>query len=78
MNLLSTNMIAYLGISNLIFLVLVLFSCRCFLGVKWYLVLMSKPWFKKFYRYHCWYWWGFVISVTLHTILALILFGLPF
>ena len=66
-----------LGISNLIFLVLVLFSCRCFLGTRIYLKLLSQNWFKKFYQYHCWYWWGFIISVFLHTILAFVTFGSP-
>ncbi|OGY17390.1 MAG: hypothetical protein A2784_02835 [Candidatus Chisholmbacteria bacterium RIFCSPHIGHO2_01_FULL_48_12] len=78
MNLLSIQAIYLLGISNLVFLVLVLLSCRCFVGTKVYLTLLSKTWFKKFYQYHCWYWWGFIISVLLHTLLAFLLFGFPF
>lgn len=78
MSLILAKAVYILGITNLIFLILVLFSCRCFLGTKAYIVLMGKAWFKKFYRYHCFYWWGFVISVFLHAALAFLAFGNPF
>jgi len=76
--LISVQTIYILGITNIIFLVLVLFSCRCFLGFKLYVKLVKTAWFKKVYKYHCWYWWGFIISVSLHTLIAYLLFKFPF
>ncbi len=77
MQLISIKTIYILGISNLVFLVLVLFTCRCFVGTKFYIQLLQKPWFKKFYNFHCWFWRGFVLSVALHTTVAFLLFGIP-
>jgi len=78
MNFINPGLIGLLGIINLFFLVLIIFSCRCFLGTKIYLVLLQKRWFKKFYQYHCWYWWGLVVSVFFHTLFAFLIFGFPF
>jgi hypothetical protein len=64
------------GITNIIFLLLVLFSCRCILG-RWS-KLGNNDRYLKFYKYHCYYWYGFIISVLIHTILAFYLFGWPF
>ena len=74
----SLQAVYLLGLSNLVFLFLVLFSCRCFVGTRLYLILLSRPWFKKFYSWHCWYWRGFVLSVLLHTLTAFWIFGIPF
>jgi len=67
-----------LGITNILGLVLVYFSCRCLPGTKFLGKLSRYKWYQKFYRYHCYYWWFFFISVFLHTIIALIIFGNPF
>jgi hypothetical protein len=65
-----------LGWVNIIGLFLVLFSCRCALGMK---ASMSKSKaYMSFYKYHCYYWWVFIISVAAHAILAIIGFGNPF
>jgi hypothetical protein len=32
----------------------------------------------KFYSYHCYFWWGFFISVIVHTVLAFYLYRFPF
>jgi len=67
-----------LGFINLISLLLVLFSCRCLIGVKFVENMWQKyEWYKKFYNKHCYYWWLFIISVLLHTILAFLIFGNP-
>ncbi len=66
------------GIANLVFLLLVAFSCRCVgmfsLSSRWF----NNKKFMKFYKYHCYYWYGFIISVLVHTVLAFYLFGWPF
>ncbi|MBS3108486.1 hypothetical protein J4409_01310 [Candidatus Woesearchaeota archaeon] len=33
--------------------------------------------YEKFYNYHCYYWWIFIISVILHATLALYAYGIP-
>ncbi len=62
------------AITNLVFLILVLMSCRC-IGfwrlTKW---LMKYQGFQKFFNYHCWYWYGFMISVLIHTITGFYIF----
>jgi len=62
------------GITNIIFLVMVLLSCRCMVFSKYTQKLLSS----KLNKYHCWYWWGFIASVLVHTVLAFYLFGWPF
>jgi hypothetical protein len=66
------------GITNIIFLLLVLFSCRCIGFWKLTSSWLGNEKYIKFYKYHCYYWYGFIISVLIHTILAFYLFGWPF
>lgn len=66
-----------LGIINIIGLVLVGLSCRCILGLKMQSLRKSNI-FMNFYKYHCYYWLLFIISVILHTVFAFITFGNPF
>ena len=66
-----------LGYTNIIGLLLVLFSCRCIYGIKPHRLVKSKAYMLLF-RYHCYYWWFFIISVALHAILAIPAFGNPF
>ncbi|MBT4936146.1 hypothetical protein HOL21_00715 [Candidatus Woesearchaeota archaeon] len=66
------------GITNILFLLLVFFSCRCMGGSKITQRLFSKEWYTRFYAKHCYFWYGFFISVLTHTILAFYLFGWPF
>ena len=62
------------GILNIVFLVLVLVSCRCIGFWRISKGLMKYKWFQKIFKYHCWYWYGFIISVLVHTVSAFILF----
>ena len=78
MELVSIKTIYLLGITNIIFGILVLFSCRCFVGFKWFIALMQKPLFRRFYEWHCWWWRLFIASVFLHTLVAFLIFGFPF
>ena len=66
-----------LGITNLISMGLVFFSCRCLVG-SWFVKRMMKyDSYKKFYNGHCYYWWIFAISVILHAVLAITAYGNP-
>jgi hypothetical protein len=62
------------GITNIVFLLLVLFSCRCVAPFKITGKLLKHKGFRRFYDLHCYYWWGFIISVLVHTITAFIIF----
>ena len=66
-----------LGYANIIGLLLVLFSCRCIMGINPKKLAASK-FYLVFYKYHSYYWWFFIISVALHAILAITAFGNPF
>ena len=67
-----------LGLTNLLGLFLVFFSCRCIMGSKLNQTLAKSSFYMKFYQYHCSYWWFFMVSVLLHGILAITAFGNPF
>lgn len=73
---LLAQLVFILGITNLVSLLLVLFSCRCMLGT-----FVNKLWkyegYRKFYSLHCYFWWLFVISVILHAVLAIVVYGIP-
>jgi len=75
--LLGARITYILGWANIIGLLLVLFSCRCILGLKPDSLSKSKI-YMKFYRYHCYYWWFFIVSVAIHAIVAITVFGNPF
>lgn len=75
---LGIKLVYVLGITNLMFILLVLFTCRCLLGKKIVGRLWNYAWYKKLYARHCIFWWFFIASVILHTILAFIIFGNPF
>ncbi len=72
--LIDINVLKLLGVANLVFLLLVFFSCRCVMGRQVFEWLWKNPAYQKFYAYHCHLWWGFFISVLAHTLIALALF----
>jgi hypothetical protein len=74
---LAVRAVYILGWLNILGLLLVLFSCRCIMNLKPETLSKSKI-YTKFYKYHCYYWWFFIISVALHAILAITAFGNPF
>lgn len=71
------NISFILGLSNLIFMVLVFFSCRCIMGKRITEFLWKQSWYQKFYVTHGWWWWAFFVSVGLHVIVTMLTFGLP-
>ena len=77
--LLGAKLTFILGITNVISILLVLFSCRCLIGTAFVKRMWdTHEWYKKFYNAHCIYWRIFIASVLLHTILAFLIFGNPF
>ncbi|MFA6049077.1 MAG: hypothetical protein WC792_03985 [Candidatus Micrarchaeia archaeon] len=68
-----------LGVSNLAFLFLIFFSCRCVMGNNLWQLLWKHQWYQKyFFPNHCYIWWAFFLSVLAHTLVAMSLFGNPF
>jgi len=67
-----------LGILNIIFLLLVSSSCRCMGMHKFTKKLFNSERYIQFYNLHCYFWYGFFVSVVLHAILGIYLFGIPF
>jgi hypothetical protein len=65
----------FAGITNILFILMTFFSCRCMAGKKITEKLFRHFWYKKFYSNHCYYWWLFYISVIIHTSIAFYLFG---
>jgi hypothetical protein len=72
------RIIFVLGILQGITAILILLSCRCFGGISLGAKLLKYPVFRKFYKYHCYLWWPFWISVVVHVVLAINLMGFPF
>ena len=75
--LLAAKITYVLGITNLIFLFLVLLTCRCILG-KFSVTLSKSKTYAAINKYHCLYWWFFIASVLIHGIFAIVGFGNPF
>jgi hypothetical protein len=67
-----------LGIINLVTGLLVLFSCRCLPGSKVARKWMEHKKYQRFYKYHCYYWWAFWISVITHAVFGIAFLGNPF
>ena len=73
--LLGARLVFVLGITNIILLLLVFFSCRC-VGGRF--LRPGGKWYASFYKAHCVYWVLFFASVILHAVLAVLVFGNPF
>ncbi len=66
-----------LGLTNLIGLVLVLLSCRCMLRFGIFKNSLQQRFYQRFYNFHCYFWWFFIVSVALHAIFTLAAHGIP-
>ena len=74
----SARLIFVLGIINLISGVLVLFTCRCIPALSFTGKIMQNKFYSRIYKYHCIIWWVFWISVIVHAVFAIALYGAPF
>lgn len=75
--LLATKIIFVLGITNLSSGILIFFSCRCLGGSAIGGRLMKYAFYQRYYRFHCYIWWVFWISVMAHATLAIIFLRAP-
>jgi len=72
------RIIVILGIINILTGAAIFFSCRCLPGARLMGRMMKYNAFQRFYKYHCYIWRVFWPSVLIHSLLALMFFGLPF
>jgi hypothetical protein len=73
----GVKLVFILGFTNILGLLLVVSSCRCILGAFSDKLSKSKV-YMAIYKYHCIYWWFFIASVLVHSIIAITFFGNPF
>jgi hypothetical protein len=66
------------GIINIVAILLIFFSCRCMNTWKMTSGLAKYPWFKHYFKWHCYIWYVFIPSVAIHAVFALIALGVPF
>ena len=66
------------AIINIIAVLPILLSCRCINIWKMTSGLNRFPWFKRFFKWHCYFWYIFIPSVIIHAIFALMSMGIPF
>ena len=82
MNFLQTEfvpkLVFVLGIINLLSGLLVLFTCRCIPVLRISGNITKNYIYRKIYRYHCYIWWVFWISVVVHAVFAIAFYSIPF
>jgi len=65
------NLIYTLGIINLVFMFLVLITCRCIPVISGATKNLFKyKWYQKLYRAHCIIWIFFIVSVFFYTMVG--------
>ncbi|MFQ5406134.1 MAG: hypothetical protein ACE5DI_03190 [Candidatus Micrarchaeia archaeon] len=72
------KIVILLGFANVFFMLLILATCRCTVAFDFAKGLLDRSWFKRLYAWHCYYWYAFILSVLLHAVLALDLYGSAF
>ena len=77
-NLVILRIVFILGIFQGLMALVILLSCRCMTGFPFGAKLMKNTSFRKFFKYHCYFWWPFWVSVAAHIALAAKLVGFPF
>ena len=73
-----TRIVFITAIINLISILMVLLSCRCINMWKLTSWVSKYPWYKRYFKWHCYLWYIFLPSVIIHMIFALKMFGFPF
>ena len=76
-NAVELKLIYILGITNIISILLVLFTCRCVPAWKLTRRLMAYKWYQRFFKYHYYLWLILGISVIAHMVFAISLMGFP-
>ena len=66
------NIILVTGIINLVFVLLLFFTCRFIPRAKLTKSWINQKWFKGLYRYHAYFWWVLVPSVLIHFVVVIL------
>ncbi|MFC1902229.1 hypothetical protein ACFLX3_04815 [Chloroflexota bacterium] len=77
-SILAARLIFIFGIINLVTGALVLLTCRCLVGSNITGKLTNIAAYRRLFKYHCYIWWVFWVSVIMHAIFAIAFFGLHF
>lgn len=72
------QLVFVLGLINIVSLFLLLLSCRCMIRFKLFQKLSKYKAIKDLYKWHCFFWIIFALSILGHTILASTVYGFPF
>ena len=67
----ALTIILAFSISNIVLGILVFFTCRCMPGFQFAHGLMKNKYYLKFYKYHCYLWLLFLVSVMIHATFAI-------
>jgi hypothetical protein len=73
----ATWLIFILGIINLLSGTLILLTCRCIPGLKIAGNPMKYATYRSLYKYHCYIWLVFWVSVMVHAVFAIGFLGIP-
>jgi hypothetical protein len=77
-SLLAVRIVFIFSILNIVLGVLVLLSCRCIPGSSYFRGILQNKKYLSLYKFHCWLWLIFFVPITIHAILAINVFGVPF
>jgi hypothetical protein len=67
----AMTIILAFSITNIVLGILVFFTCRCMPGFQFSRGLMHNKTYLKFYKYHCYLWLFFLVSVMIHAVFAI-------
>jgi len=68
---LARDFILAFAISNIVLGLLVFFTCRCLPGFQFARGLMQNKNYLKLYKFHCYLWLLFLVSVMVHAVFAI-------
>jgi len=74
----AAKVIYVLAIISLVSGILIFFSCRCLPGSRIASNWMKNERYKRFYKFHCYFWWILLVSVIIHGVFAIGFLGNPF
>jgi len=67
----ARDIILIFAACNIVLGLLVFFTCRCLPGFKFAHGLMRNKNYLNFYKFHCYLWLLFLISVMVHAVFAI-------
>ncbi len=67
----ARDIIFIFAVGNIVLGLLVFFTCRCLPGFKFARGLMQNSNYLNFYKFHCYLWLIFLISVMIHAVFAI-------